>query len=94
MRLVAAVLSDIHFSVGPANPIPGRVAVQLNHFAGFPERRIRDLSEKVKGNPFSAQVLELLVVGHLMLYKIDDDARKRTALVIGVKPKSLLPPKE
>ena len=68
------------------------LTVQLNHFSSFPEQLIRDLSVDVRSNPFAAQILEILVVGHFMLHKVDDGTLRRTARLLGMKVKTLTIP--
>jgi hypothetical protein len=65
------------------------LTVQMNHFAGFPEKLIRDLYAAVKSNPFTATVLEVLVVSQLHLNKVDEETRKRVALTLGLKPRNV-----
>jgi hypothetical protein len=70
------------------------LTVQMNHFSGFPEKLIRDLHVEVKDNPFTATVLEVLVVSQLLVNKVDQETRKRVALSLGLKPRNVTPAKD
>jgi hypothetical protein len=70
------------------------LTVQLNHFAGIPEVVIRDLHEDLRGNAFSSQILDLIVITHLMLRKVDADTFDRIRKALGLNRKELPMPKE
>jgi hypothetical protein len=70
------------------------LTVRLNHFAGVPEAVIRDLHEDLRGNAFSSQILDLIVVTHLMLRKVDAEAFHRIRRALGYNRKELPMPKE
>jgi hypothetical protein len=64
------------------------LTVKMDHFEGFPENAIRDLRADVKSNNFSAQVLKILVLTHLLLHSVDDKTLVRTLLALEVKPRA------
>jgi hypothetical protein len=70
------------------------LTVQLNHFAGFPEAVIRDLHGDLRSNAFSSQILDLIVISHLMLHKVDPDTFNRVRRALGLNRKELPMPKE
>jgi hypothetical protein len=70
------------------------LTVQLNHFAGFPEIVIRNLHEDLRGNAFSSQILDFIVISHLMLHKVDEDTFHRVRRALGMNRKELPMPKE
>jgi hypothetical protein len=70
------------------------LTVRLNHFAGVPEVVIRDLHEDLRGNAFSSQILDLIVVTHLMLHKVDAETFHRIRRALGMNRKELPMPKE
>jgi hypothetical protein len=70
------------------------LTVQLNHFAGVPEAAIRDLHDDLRGNAFSSQILNLIVLTYLMFHKVDEDTFHRIRRALGMNRKELPMPKE
>lgn len=69
------------------------LTVQLNHFEGIPEVVIRDLHDDLRGNAFSSQILDMIVVSHLMLHKVDPDTFDRVRRALGMNRKEFPMPK-
>jgi hypothetical protein len=58
------------------------IAVKLDHYRGFPESEIVKFAERVRTSPFATGLLQWLIIGQLMLYRVDPKTRATMAKIL------------
>lgn len=59
-------------------------SIQLDHFAGFPERKALELVKKLETNPFTLAILQHLVVQRFYLFPAEFKLKQRVCARLGI----------